>query len=153
MPITDLYDRKEGYGHTAGSSTLKDDGSTASITPPSFNDDTTSERLALSVATPNATSRKYGVPDQASDLFDRESGYGHTAGDPDDSMSADTDANSNALAFTGSNSALTTSSTDASASYRTAAAPDADMRAQIGFADRSTGWGHTAATDADLDDA
>jgi hypothetical protein len=153
MPISDLYDRKEGYGHTAGTSTLKDDSNwTAAITPPSFGTDSLATRLGKLIATPNAASRRVGRATQQGALYDRSSGYGHTAGDPDDSMSANLANNSNALAYSGSNTALDNTSSEADATNRTADAMNSTERASTGFRDRTTGWGHTAGTLTDLND-
>lgn len=137
MPNSDIFDRKEGYGHTAGTVAAGKDNLTNgtkaqwqadSLTVPAQADEALAPRLARLVATPNATSRQYISPDlDAAGAWD---GTNTT---------------------TGSNTALTNASTEANTN-RTIDAMDATERAAIGFADRTSGWGHTSGTVADLND-
>lgn len=130
MPNSDLFDRAEGYGHTAGSQASKDD--TDWSTPVAVLA-AQSEDLDTRVAR-TLVSRESISPDL--DSAGAWDGTNTTSG------SNAALANVNAVA-----------NHDVNVTYRTVDAMDSTERAAIGFADRTTGWGHTAATDADLDDA
>lgn len=130
MPNSDLFDRAEGYGHTAGTQDSKDD--TDWSTP-----------VAVLAAQTEALATRIGRTRVARQSIS-----------PDlDSVGAWDGTNTTS----GSNTALADSAgnanRDVNAAHADEAAMDATARANTGFADRTTGWGHTAATDADLDDA
>lgn len=147
MPMSDLNDRAEGWGHTAGDGDLLDDDDWETMAEdPDFNDDTTNERLGNSVDTTDADSREYGGPEQSGDLFDRTEGYGQSNGDPGDDVSIDFDSNSSALNYTGSNTPLDDSSTEADATNRNAEEPSEEDRQKASIQDRTDGYGHTATT-------
>lgn len=129
MPNSDIFDRKEGYGHTdgdvAGGKDNLTNGTKAqwqsdALTVPAQADEALAPRLARLVDTKDA----------------------------DDRQSIDPAGN-----VTGTNTALTNASTEANTN-RTADGVDSTERAAIGFADRTDGWGHSEATaPADLKDA
>ena len=130
MPNSDLFDRKEGYGHTAGTQDSKDDGSwTAAVAVLAAQSEARDTRIARLVDVTNATSRQYISPD----------------------LNAD-GAWDGTNTTTGTNVALANTSVQEVLTTRTIDAMDSTERADTGFADRTSGWGHTAGSLTDLND-
>lgn len=129
MPISDLYDRAEGYGHTDGTLDAKDDTNwTVQPTVPADPSEALATRLGKT-----RTARQSISPDL--DSAGAWDGTNTTSG----SNTALADVNAVA------NHAV-------NVAYRTVDAMDATERANIGFADRTSGWGHTEGSIADLND-
>jgi hypothetical protein len=128
--IGSLNDRNEGFGHDDGTSIFLDDADwdTLGTTPSQA-----TESLATRVARTRVARQSISPNLNDDDAWD---GTNTTSG------------SNTALAVSSGNA-----NRDVDATYADYAAPDADMRITVGLNDRSSGFGHTAATDADLDDA
>ena len=130
MPNSDLFDRAEGYGHTAGTQDSKDNSDwTTPVAVLADRSETRDDRIARLVDVTNATSRQYISPDL-------------------DSAGAWDGTNTT----TGTNVALANTSVQEVLTTRTIDAMDSTERASVGFADRTSGWGHTAGSLTDLND-
>lgn len=130
MPNTDLFDRAEGYGHTAGTQASKDDADwTTPVAVLAAQSEARDTRIARLVDTTNATSRRYKSAD-----LNADGAYAGTQ------------------TSTGTNVALANTSVQEVLSTRTINAMDATKRAAVGFRDRSSGYGHSAGTITDLKD-
>lgn len=140
MPNTDIFDRKEGWGHTEGDVAAGKDTLAANSTSAQWQADT------------------FTVPADASENLATRVGRVRTARQ---SISPDLDAAGawdGTNTTTGSNTALAVVDAVANAElnvdYRDVDAMDSTEREATGFADRTDGWGHASAdAPADLKDA
>lgn len=141
MPNKDIFDRKEGWGHTAGTEAAGKDTLAANSTTAQWEADT------------------FTVPAAATEALATRIARTRTARQ---NIQADLNADGawdGTFTTTGSNTALADSAgnanRDVKGSHASSASMDATARANTGFADRTTGWGHgpSASVANDLEDA
>lgn len=138
MPNSDIFDRKEGYGHTEGTVAAGKDNLT---------DGTVAEWQSDSLTVPAAASEALGS------RLGRTRTARQTVSPDLDGAGAWDGTNTTS----GSNTALADADAvanhDVNVAYRDIDAMDSTERSNIGFADRTDGWGHTAGSIADLKDS